>query len=111
MRVHYHIPLHAVWLAEPSSQERTRLEPVILLAIERAVKSVAQPGSEITNTKIPLEESAPELFQSSRYQSETDTYGVPSYKDDGATTRVPVVKPSIASKPATPRLRWRHPSG
>lgn len=52
MKVRYHIPVRAVWHTDPPSEERTRIERAIMIAIERAVKSKSQQGSEIVITEI-----------------------------------------------------------
>jgi hypothetical protein len=52
MKARYHIPIRAAWSVEPPSEERTRLERVIMSAIERAVKDKAPQGAEIVATEI-----------------------------------------------------------
>ena len=52
MKARYHVPVHATWQVEPSSEERTRLARVIMVAIERAVKSKVPQGAEIVATEI-----------------------------------------------------------
>ena len=52
MKARYHIPVHATWKVELPSEERTRIERVIRIAIERAVKSRAEQDSEIMATEI-----------------------------------------------------------
>src|SRR5262245_47502702 len=91
MKARYHIPVRATWQVEPPSEERTRIERAIMIAIERAVKSKAQQGSEIVASEIQGPGGTSELFESSRYRSDAGTYAIPSYQKQGAPVQVPVV--------------------
>lgn len=53
MKIRYHIPNSANWEDGPSADEKARLERAIIIAIERAVRSRAQKGSEIAAAEIP----------------------------------------------------------
>ena len=61
MKARYHIPAHAAWNVEPPSEERTRLERTIIVAIEGAVKSKAHQGSEIITSEIKRTGSAHDI--------------------------------------------------
>lgn len=91
MKACYHIPGRASWQGELSSDDKTRIERAIFVAIERALKSMAEPGSQIATTQIPGAEAASERFESSRYHPDADTYSMPSYQNQGAAVEVPVV--------------------
>jgi hypothetical protein len=78
MKARYHIPVRAAWQVKPSSEERTRIERVITIAIERAVKSKARQGAEIVATEIQGLGATSQLFESSRYRPDADTYSIPS---------------------------------
>jgi hypothetical protein len=80
MKARYHIPVHTTWQVELPSEERRRLERAIVIAIERAVKSKAQQGSEIVATEIQGQGNTSERFQSSRFRPDAGTYAIPSYQ-------------------------------
>jgi hypothetical protein len=52
MKLRYHIPIRAVLQVEPPSEESTRLERAIMIAIERAVNSKARQRAEIVASEI-----------------------------------------------------------
>jgi hypothetical protein len=83
MKVCYHIPVRATWNSELPSDERARLEGAIMIAIERAVKSAAEQGSEIMSAEVQVPEGTSELFESSRFRPEAGTYSIPSYQKQG----------------------------
>jgi hypothetical protein len=87
----YHIPVRAAWQVEPPSEERSRLERAIFLAIERAVRSKAEQGSEIVPAEIQEPENTSERFEFSHYRPDAGTYAIPSYQEQGAPEEVPVV--------------------
>ena len=91
MKAYYNIPGRASWQGELSSDEKRRLERAIFLAIERAVKSAAERGSEIVPAEIQGAEGTSERFESSRYHPDADTYSFPSYQNQGASVDVPVI--------------------
>lgn len=78
MKVRYHLPVRAAWHVEPPSEEKTRLERAIMIAIERAVKSTAQEDSEIVATEIQGPEDTSERFEFSRYRPDAGTDTIPS---------------------------------
>lgn len=91
MRVRYNTPVRATWQGEPPSDEKTRLERAIIIAIERAVKSAAEQGSEIVAAEVQGPEDTSERFASSRYRLDAGTYSFPSYQKQGAPEELPVV--------------------
>jgi hypothetical protein len=91
MKACYIIPGRASWQGELSSDEKTRIERVIFLAIERAVKSNAEQGSEIVAAEIQGPGDTSERFESSRYRPDAGTYSFPSYQKQGAPVEVPVI--------------------
>src|SRR6266436_4397375 len=91
MKARYNIPVRASWQGELPSDEKTRIERAIFLAIERAVKSAAEQGSEIAAAEIQEAEGTTERFESSRYRSDAGTYSIPSYQNQGAPVEVPVI--------------------
>ncbi len=96
MKTRYNIPIRVSWQGELRSDEKTRVERAIFLAIERAVKSMAEQGSEIAAAEIQGAEVTSERFESPRYRSDTNTYAIPSYQTQGqtgATVSVPVTPP------------------
>src|SRR5438552_16308904 len=94
MKVRYHFPVHATWKVEPPSEERTRLERVILFAVERAVKSIAGRGPKILrDDRTPLE-SRFENFDPTRYHGDASAYGIPSYDAAGVSKPVRLISES-----------------
>src|SRR5882762_9828231 len=91
MKSRYTIPARAAWQGELPPDEKTRIERAILLAIEWAVKSTAEQGSEVAAAEIQEAEDTSERFESSRYRSDSGTYSIPSYQNQGAPVEVPVV--------------------
>ncbi|HLW71305.1 MAG TPA: hypothetical protein VKS22_11860 [Candidatus Binataceae bacterium] len=91
MKTSYNIPGRASWLDELSSDEKTRIERVIFLAIERAVKSMAEHGSQIAAAEIQGAGSTSGRFEFSRFSPDAGTYSVPSYQKQGAPVEVPVI--------------------
>lgn len=73
MKARYNIPVRANWQGELSSDEKTRIERAIFLAIERAVKSTAEVGSEIVVAETQGPEETGERFESSSYRPDADT--------------------------------------
>jgi hypothetical protein len=91
MKARYNIPVRASWQSELPSDEKTRIERAVFLAIERAVKSTAGPGSEIVAAESQAPENTSERFESSRYRPDAGTYSIPSYQNHGAPVEVPVI--------------------
>jgi hypothetical protein len=91
LKARYTIPVRATWRGEVASDEKTRLERAIFLAIEGAVKSQAQRGSEILAAEIQGPEAAGDRFRSSRYRPDAGVYSIPSYQKQGAPVDVPVI--------------------
>ena len=87
---------------ELPADEKDRLERLIMLSIERAVKSKAQQGAEIVATEIQGSEDTSERFQFSRYRPDSGSYGIPSYQKQGEPVQVPVVSFEPAHISVTP---------
>jgi hypothetical protein len=85
MKARYHIPVRAAWQVKPSSEERTRIERVIMIAIERAVKSKAQQAAEIVATEIQGLRGTNEPLESLHYRSDAGN-AIPSYQKQGTNT-------------------------
>jgi hypothetical protein len=83
MKVYYHMPDLATWPTELHSDERKRLERVIMLAIERAVKGKAQQGSEIVATATQGSGTTGESIEFSRYENQAGAYNIPTYNAGG----------------------------
>lgn len=91
MKARYSIPLRATWQGELPSDEKTRIERAIFLAIERAIKATAGRGSEIVAAETQGPEESGERFKSSRNRPDAGTYSIPSYQNQGAPVEVPVI--------------------
>jgi hypothetical protein len=102
MKARYHIPVRAAWQGELPSDEKTRIECAIFLAIERAVKSTAEQGSEIVPAEIQVAEGYSERFEFSQYRPDADTYSIPSYQNQGAPVEVAVISFEPEEITATP---------
>jgi hypothetical protein len=74
MKARYNIPVRAAWQADLPSDEKTRIERAIFLAIERAVKNTAGPGSEIVAAELQGPKDTGQRFESSRYRSDTGVF-------------------------------------
>src|SRR5689334_19245041 len=90
MNRRYHLPTQINWQEQFSGNDKARVRHVVLAAITRAVDEVATDRNQIVHLSARLEEEPRERFESSRFQSESGSYSVPSYDDHGAPTQLPV---------------------
>ena len=90
MNRRYHLPSQINWQEQFSGNDKARVRHVVLAAITRAVDEVATDRNQIVHLSARLEEEPRERFESSRFQSESGSYSVPSYDDHGAPTQLPV---------------------
>jgi hypothetical protein len=91
MKARYNIPVRAAWQGELPFDEKARLERAIFLAIERAVNSAGERGSEIVAGDGQRPEDGSEPFDFSRYRPDAGTYSIPSYQDRGESVEVAVL--------------------
>jgi hypothetical protein len=90
MNWRYYIPDQISWPEQFAGNDKARLKHVVLSAITRAVEEAATDNAEIVQVLIRSEEEPGERFEPSRFQSENESYSVPSYNDHGALTQLPV---------------------
>lgn len=92
LKRNYHIPAYIQWNEETTNEERAQLEQTLLLAIRRAIDSSATEISEPEVSTSQTQEDLSEVFSSSRYHADRETYSVPSYNESGALAEMPVAK-------------------
>jgi hypothetical protein len=90
MKKQYHLPTQIIWNIEPNAEESIRLQQAVIVAIRRAVETHNQTAAEIVFTDLTAQKNVSERFAPSRYRSDRQTYGVPSYDKGGALTEVSV---------------------
>ncbi|MEZ4861778.1 MAG: hypothetical protein R3C14_10735 [Caldilineaceae bacterium] len=109
MRTIYHLPNHLDFPEKVTSDQRLRLQKVIVTSIRRAAQSRSNGGQRIERESAqalsPTEEFTPQ-----RLSANGNSYAVPSYDDGGAPKAVPIKRTTAAPQPP-PKLRWRHPKG
>ncbi|MCB0108732.1 MAG: hypothetical protein KDE53_22580, partial [Caldilineaceae bacterium] len=108
MRTIYHLPNHLDFPEKVTSDQRLRLQKVIVTSIRRAAQSRSNGGQRIERESAQAL-SPTEEFTAQRLSANGNSYAVPSYDDGGAPKAVPIKRTTAAPQP--PRLRWRHPNG
>jgi hypothetical protein len=90
MKRRYYLPKQISGTANLSPESYTRLQTVIVNAIRLAVTTQDQSTTEIVPTDLSASETTYAAFTPTRYQSDRQTYSIPSYKDGGSLQEIPV---------------------
>ena len=90
MKRRYYLPKQISGTANLSPESYTRLQTVIVNAIRLAVTTQDQSTTEIVPTDLSASETTYAAFTPTRYQSDRQTYSIPSYKDGGSLKEIPV---------------------
>ncbi len=108
MRSIYHLPDQIDFPEGLTSDQRLRLQRVLVTSIRRATQARANSGQIADNSAD--QPSLREEFSAQRLTPNGNGYALPSYDDGGAPKALPL-KQAAATATPRPRLRWRHPKG
>lgn len=87
----FHIPSKINWNVEPDAEESARFQQRITAAIRRAIEnSTGGEVPEIVVADFAVTDDVREAFSSNDYQSDRNSYSIPSYDNSGSPTEVPI---------------------
>jgi hypothetical protein len=86
----FYLPMKIDWPDQLTSDQRNRLEKVIVGAIQRAAQA-AGATAETQPAERGNQEETREPFSTTRLRPEGDAYGVPSYAEGGTETEVEII--------------------
>ena len=109
MKRRYHLPTRADWKSDLPSEERVRIERVILHAIEQAVSRSVGRGSVVDHAAPPVKSDFREVFKQAHMRPQNGTYALPSYQKQGELEDVLVFEDAEAIVAANDKVIERTP--
>jgi hypothetical protein len=103
MRRRYHISSQINWNVEPNAEESARFQQTITAAIRRAIENSADGEvPEIVVADFAVTDEVREAFSSNDYQSDRNSYSIPSYDNGGSPTEVLIQEETPAESEVVP---------
>ena len=110
MRNIYHLPNPITFPEGLTSDQRLRLQSVIVASI-RSVAQARAHHANLADTEASDEQAVREYFTAHRLNPDRAAYAIPSYDGGGAPKDIPLKQTNAASQAPRPKVRWRHPQG